>query len=80
MIDAQDMATRHQKGLQQIGSLEDQELLALQLYCQAFSKKTIDEGNHRGAPVEVLMINAVKDGIALGLCIQITGGELHGRP
>ena len=79
MIDAKDMATRHLQGIKQIGSLEGQELLALQIYCQMFASKTMDEGLHRGAPVEDLMINALRDGIALGLRLQITEGEILGR-
>jgi len=80
MIDADDMAARHLLGLKQIDSLEGEELLALQLYCQIFAKQTSDDGHRMRAPAEDLMINAVKDGIALGLNLQITGGEIQGRP
>lgn len=79
MIDAQDMSNRHVEGLQQIGTLEGQELLALQFYCQMFAGKTMEEGDHRRASVEDMLLNALKNGIALGLRLQVTEGEILGR-
>ena len=80
MIDAKEMSACHVMGLQNIRSLEGDELLVLQLYCQAFAEKTIEDGKHRGAPTEDLVINAVKDGIALGLGLQVVNCELQKRP
>jgi len=79
MIDAKDMSARLMAGLQQIGSLEGEELLALQLYCQMFAKKTLDDGCRREAPLQDLMINALKNGIALGLRLRIQNSEVLGR-
>jgi len=79
MIDADNMKTRHITGLQQIETLQAQEKLALQLYCQMLAKHSVDEGNSRGAPVLDSMINAVRHGIAMGLNIRISQGEVLGR-
>jgi len=80
MIDARDMAERHNRGLKDISSLEGQELLALQLYCQAYALSLLNNTERPEDNVLNITLNAVKTGIALGLGLCVTERELHGRP
>ncbi len=80
MIDFQDMKTRHQDGLKLLDSLQEDETAVLRHYCSLATEALMKIGAQRQAPVDQMIINAFKQGIALGLRLQVTDGELQGRP
>lgn len=79
MIDFQDMNSRQQAGLSQVGALQEDERAVLQHYCSLATEELIKQGEKRQAPVDQLVINAYRYGIALGLQLQVTNGEILGR-
>ena len=80
MIDFQDMNNRQQEGLTAIDSLQEDEKSVLQHYCSLATEMLIQLGTQRQVPVEQMVINAYKYGIALGLRLKVTHGEITGRP
>ena len=80
MIDFEDMNRRQQEGLTNINSLQDDEKMVLQHYCSLATEALLKTGSQRKAPVDQVVINAYKYGIALGLHLQVTRGEILGRP
>ena len=80
MIDFLDMKLRQEKGLNQIDSLQEDERAVLQHYCSLGTEALMKIGTQRGSPVDQVVINAWRNGIALGLQLQITAGEVLGRP
>ena len=80
MIDFEEMNRRQQEGLTNIDSLQEDEKAVLQHYCSLATEVLLKMGSQRKAPVDQLVINAYKYGIALGLRLQVTQGELQGRP
>jgi len=79
MIDFQDMNSRQQAGLSEINSLQDDERAVLQHYCSLATEALMKTGDQRKAPIDQMVINAYRYGIALGLQLQITQGELLGK-
>jgi len=80
MIDFDDMNNRQQEGLVTIDSLQEDESAVLRHYCSLATEALMKRGNQRQSPVDQLVINAYKYGIALGLRLQVAKGELQGRP
>ena len=79
MIDFDEMNRRHQEGLTQVDSLEGDEKTVLMHYCSLATEVLMRLAAHRKAPVNELAVNAYKNGIALGLRLRITQGEVQGR-
>ncbi len=79
MIDFEDMKRRQQEGLATIGTLEADEKEILQHYCSLATEALLRMGVQRKASVDEVVLNAYKNGIALGLCLQITQGGVQGR-
>jgi len=79
MIDFQDMNSRQQSGLSEINSLQDDERAVLQHYCSLATEALIKTADQRRAPTDQTVINAYRYGIALGLQLKITQGEVSGR-
>ena len=76
MIDFQEMTRRQQEGLKQIDTLQGDESDILKHYCSLATEALLKLGVRRKAPVDEVVLNAYKNGIALGLKLQIKGGEL----
>ena len=70
---------RQEEGLNSIGMLEADEKAVLQHYCSLATEALLRLGVKRKAPVEEVVVNAYKNGIALGLRLQVTQGEVQGR-
>jgi len=77
MIDFEEMKQRQEVGWQDIGSLIDDEQMVLKHYCSLATEALLRLGAQRKAPVEEVVINSFKNGIALGLRLSITGGEVQ---
>ncbi|GAI74209.1 unnamed protein product [marine sediment metagenome] len=79
MIDFNEMKQRQEEGLQDIDLLIDDEETVLKHYCSLATEALLRVGAQRKAPVDEVVINAFKNGIALGLRLSITNGEVQGR-
>ena len=79
MIDFEEMRRRQDEGLNSIGTLEADEKEILQHYCSLATEALLRLGVKRKAPVDEVVLNAYKNGIALGLRLQVTQGEILGR-
>lgn len=80
MIDFNDMNKRQQEGLIVIDSLEEDENQVLRHYCSLASEALMKMGAKQQSPIDQMVINAYKYGIALGLRLQATKGKLYSRP
>lgn len=79
MIDFNEMKQRQEEGQQDIDSLVDDEQTVLKHYCSLATEALLRLGAQRKAPVDQVVINSFRTGIALGLRLSITGGEVQGR-
>lgn len=79
MIDFDDMNRFQEEGLRDIDSLEGDESDILKHYCSLATEALLKLGAQRKAPVDQVVINAYKSGIALGLRLKVTAGEVQGR-
>ena len=80
MIDFDDMQRRQLEGFKQVDSLQGDELAVLQHYCSLATEELVKVTDKSFIPKDQLVINALKYGIAMGLRLQITEGEIQGRP
>jgi len=79
MIDFNEMKQRQEVGQQDIDSLIDDEKTVLMHYCSLATEALLRLGAQKKAPVDEVVINAYRNGIALGLHLEITAGEVRGR-
>ena len=79
MIDFDEMKQRQEEGQQAIDSLIDDEKTVLKHYCSLATEALLRLGAQKKAPVDQVVINSFKSGIALGLRLSIAGGEVQGR-
>lgn len=79
MIDFEEMKRRQEEGLRQIGSLEEVEREVLKYFSSLATEALLSLGAQRKASVDEVVINSFKNGIALGLRLTVTGGEIRGR-
>ena len=79
MIDFEEMKQRQALGQQDIDSLIDDEKMVLQHYCSLATEALLRLGAQKKAPVDEVVINAYRNGIALGLHLELTAGEVRGR-
>jgi len=77
MIDFSEMKQRQEDGQQDIDSLVDDEKAVLQHYCSLVTEALLRLGTQRNAPVDQVVINAFRTGIALGLRLTVAGGEVQ---
>jgi len=79
MIDFDDMKRRQEDGLTLLESLQEDEGLVLRHYCSLATEALMEMGTQRQSPTDQIVINALRYGIALGLRLKVTAGEIHGR-
>ena len=79
MIDFEVMKRCQEEGQRDIDSLEGDERDILKHFCSLSTEALLRLGVQRKAPVDEVVINAFKNGIALGLRLSITNGEVRGR-
>ena len=79
MIDFDDMKRRQEEGSNLVDSLEEDESMVLRHYCSLATEALIKMGVQRESSTDQVVINALKNGIALGLRLQVSKGELQGR-
>jgi len=77
MIDFEDMKQRQEVGQQDIDSLIDDEKTVLKHYCSLATEALLRLGAQKKSPVDQVVVNAFKNGIALGLRLSITNGEVQ---
>ena len=80
MIDFDDMKRRQEEGQKLVDSLQEDESMVLRHYCSLATEALMKIGDQRESSVDQVVINALKNGIALGLRLQVAEGELQGRP
>jgi len=80
MIDFNDMKRRQEEGARLVDSLQEDESRVLQHYCSLATEALMNMGAQRQSPVDQVVINALRTGISLGLRLQVTEGEVQGRP
>jgi len=76
MIDLKEMIQRQQNGAALIQNLNQDEREILQHFCSLSSEGLLELGKQRNAPINEILINAMKNGIALGLQLMIENGEV----
>ena len=76
MIDLKDMIQRQQNGTMLIENLQPDEKEILQHYCSLSAQGLLDMGKQRGATINEIIINAMRNGIALGLQLMIENREV----
>ncbi|TET43293.1 MAG: hypothetical protein E3J60_00605 [Dehalococcoidia bacterium] len=77
MIDFNEMKQRQEEGQQAIDSLIDDEKTVLKQYCSLATEALLRLGAQKKAPVDQVVINSFRTGIALGLRLSITNGEVQ---
>lgn len=76
MIDLNEMIKRQQNGSMLIENLNQDEKAILQHFCSLSAEGLLQLGAERKAPVNEIVINAMKNGMALGLQLMIENGEV----
>lgn len=76
MIDLNKMIQRQQNGAMLIEQLKPDEKAILQHFCSLSAEGLLELGNQRHATVNEVVINAMRNGIALGLQLMIESGEV----
>jgi len=76
MIDLKDMIKRQQNGAMLIENLQTDEKAILQHFCSMSAEGLLQLGEQRKAPVTEIVINAMRNGIALGLQLMIENREV----
>ena len=76
MIDLNEMIKRQQNGSLLIQNLNQDEQEILQHFCSLSAEGLLELGKQRNAPVNEIVINALKNGIALGLQLMIENWEV----
>jgi len=79
MIDFDEMKQCQEEGQRDIDSLEDDERGILKHFCSLATEAFLRLGAQRKAPVDQVVINAFRSGIALGLRLDVSAGEVRGR-
>jgi len=79
MIDFEEMKRCQEEGQKDIDSLEGDERDILKHYCSLSTEALLRLGVQRKAPVDQVVINTFRTGIALGLRLSIINGEVQGR-
>jgi len=76
MIDLNEMIKRQQNGAALIENLNQDEKAILQHFCSLSAEGLMELGEKRNAPVNEIIINAMKNGLAMGLQLMIEDGEV----
>jgi len=79
MIDFEEMKRRQEEGQKDIDSLEGDERDILKHFCSLATEALLRLGAQKKSPVDQVVINSLKIGIALGLKLSIVNGEVKGR-
>lgn len=76
MIDYQEMLKRQQQGIALLESLQEDEKAIIKHYCSLSADAVLQMAKSMKAPTDEAMVNAFKNGIALGLQLMIEKGEV----
>lgn len=76
MIDLTEMIERQKNGVMLIEQLEPDEKDILKHYCSISAQALLELGEKQNAPINEVVINAVRTGIGLGLQLLIDNGEV----
>ena len=76
MIDLKEMIKRQQNGAMLIETLQTDEKAILQHFCSLAAEGLLDLGKQRNATNNEVVINAMRNGIALGLQLMVEDGEV----
>lgn len=76
MLDCDALIKRQQQGIALLDSLQDNEKEVIKYYCSMLATGLVKMAESRKAPVDDIAVNAVKNGLALGLQLIIQNGEV----
>lgn len=76
MIDYQEMLKRQQQGIALLESLQGDEKDIIKHYCSLSADAILQLAKDRKAPIDEALVNAFKNGLALGLQLMIEDGEV----
>lgn len=79
MIDFEEMKHRQEDGLKEIATLQEDETMVLKHFCSLATEALLKLGVKRRAPVDEVVVNSFRNGIALGLRLRVVAGEVQGR-
>lgn len=79
MLDYELMIKRQAEGVSTIESLPEEEKMMLQYYCSLATDALLQVARQRKEPVSNLVINSFKTGMALGLKLSVTNGQVIER-
>jgi len=77
LIDLNEMIQRQKNGSALISNLEEDERDILQHFCSLSAEGLLELGKQKNAPLNEIVINAMKNGLALGLQLIIENGEVR---
>ena len=79
MLDFQDIMRLQVEGLRQVETIDDLEREVLTHFCSLSAEALMRMGAQRKAPIDEVMVNAFKNGLALGLRLTINNREVFQR-
>jgi hypothetical protein len=79
MIDAQELKKGHETAGRELDSLQGDENDVLQHYCSLITDEYLKVVANGRAQIDVVIINAIRSGVALGMAISIKNGEVLAR-
>jgi hypothetical protein len=79
MLDYNEMVNRQQSGNEKVDSLQGDELDIIKHWCSMIAQELMEAGSAQQAPFSEVVVNGIKAGLALGLELDVSQGELLGR-
>ena len=79
MLDIETIWAKQTEGSALIAALPEAEKTLVEGYCYLVTQELLKEATRQKSSVEDLVLNTYRYGMALGLALQITNGELKGR-
>lgn len=79
MLDLNHLIAEQNEGNQQLTTLTEDETVILQNYVYFAMNTIIEEGARRKDSMDNLILNGFRNGICLGLGLQVVNGEIQER-
>ena len=79
MLDLNHLIAKQNEGNQLLTALTEDEMVILQNYSYLAMTTIIEEGVRRKDSIDNLILNAYRNGICLGLGIQVVNGSIEER-
>lgn len=79
MLDLNQLISKQNEGNQFLATLVENEAVILQNYSYMAARELTREAHSRGEPINNLILNAFRNGICLGLGLQVESGTVQER-